>query len=310
MMSTLLLTTSLLLLLLSAYYNRVECFPLHTVVTTTKTTRRTTTTQQQQQQQQQQRKSNPLLSSKEENERNDDDDDTPPLAWDSNIDYDKEWPVDKSTTTPDPSTGWDALPKIPDSVDINKLGIDLTVDLEPLTDEQAKQLKNDASDVINKAIDAGIEDIERLRIKMNREIEASKKTMQFQSELEAKEQSSRLMNKIDAMTKDFLSSTENSRTSTKMAASASQAMENTGKGIEMGTWGVLKGNTVLASSGVVTTDTLLGSVENAKQKQQQKETAIPTPTSSSSSPSPSQQENSRIVLIADTKSVSDRQVDW
>jgi hypothetical protein len=183
------------------------------------------------------------------------------------------------------------------------------VDLEALTEEQAKQLKDDASDVINKAIDAGIQDIERLRIKMNREIEASKKAMQFQSELEAKEQSSRLMNKIDAMTKDFLSSTENSRTSTKLAASASQAMENTGKGIEMGTWGVLKGNTVLASSGVVTTDTLLGSVENAKQKQQ-KETATPTSSTSSSSSSLPRQENNRIVLIADTKSVSGRHGDW
>jgi hypothetical protein len=69
------------------------------------------------------------------------------------------------------------------------------------------------------------------------------------------------MNKIDAMTNNFLDSTKETRTSTKMAAAASRAMEGTNQGIEMGTWGTLGGRTVVASSGA----TLLRSVENAKQ---------------------------------------------
>jgi ribosomal protein S6 len=214
-------------------------------------------------------------------------------AWDADVDYEKEWPSDaaSSSMTPDPAAAWDALPNLPSDLKAGKLGIDLN--LEPLTKDQVDQLQREAQEVINKAIDAGIEDIERLRRKMNREIESSKRAMQFQSELEAKQQQQNLMDKIDRLTNDFLSANQDQRKSTKLAASASKAMEGTGRGIEMGTWGVLDGKTVLADDGG---GSLLGSVDNAKRQRQ-------NPTGNDPEQTQQQQQENRILVIADTKSV-------
>jgi hypothetical protein len=219
-------------------------------------------------------------------------------AWDSNVDYDAEWPQGSggkdgsSSAVPDPSTAWDALPNMPVDLDAEKLGIDLN--LEPLTQEQAQQLKQDASQVISDAIDAGIQDIERLRSRMNREIEASKRAMQLASDLEAKQQSEQLLKKIDKLTNSFLSSNEQERKSTQLAAAANRAMEGTGRGLEMGTWGVLNGRTVVAGETAAASSSLLGSVVNAVQqqdRQQQSETQEAV------------FQQNRILMIADTKQV-------
>ncbi|KAG7359963.1 hypothetical protein IV203_035061 [Nitzschia inconspicua] len=220
-------------------------------------------------------------------------------AWDAYVDYDAEWPqgsggkegLSSSSSIPDPTTAWDALPNMPAELDSEKLGIDLK--LEPLTQEQAQQLQEDASQVINDAIDAGIQDIERMRSRMNREIEASKRAMQLASDLEAKQQQEQLLNKIDKLTSSFLSSNEQERKSTQLAAAANRAMEGTGRGLEMGTWGVLNGRSVVAGDTAVASSSLLGSVVNAVQKQgrpQQQSNAVDT----------SSQQN-RILVIADTK---------
>jgi hypothetical protein len=217
-------------------------------------------------------------------------------AWDANVDYEKEWPeggTSPSATngrTPDPSTAWDDLPNMPSDLTTDKLGIDLK--LEPLTQREAEKLKADAQQVINKAIDDGIQDIEKLRQKMNREIQASKRALQFASELEAEQQQQQLMNKIDSITNSFLQQTEASRVSTQTAAAASRAMEGTGRGIEMGTWGVLDGKTVLAED-VGSSISLLGSVENAKKQGTNKSTKVTQP----------QPKENRILFIADTKQV-------
>jgi hypothetical protein len=210
-----------------------------------------------------------------------DDDSEGSGAWDENVDYDKEWPGgsnDKGgsggNSLPDPGTSWDTLPNRLDSdfmgSDANELlGIDLS--LEPLSAKDANRLRDDARKIVEEAIDAGVNDIEALKKKMKRELDASRQAMSLASDLEAKRQSELLMSKIDGLTGDFLKSTESSRTSTKMAAAASRAMEGTAatgmkaNGLEVGTWGVLGGRTVVADDERANSrgGGLLGSVGNA-----------------------------------------------
>ena len=228
-----------------------------------------------------------------------DDDNNGDKAWDGSVNYDEEWPDNSSSSSKsiDPATRWDDLPSTPDDFK-NKLGIDL--DLAPLTEEEAAALQQDAEQVINDAIADGIEDIERLRTKMKRELDKSRQATLMASELKAQQASEQLLSKIDQLTNDFLQDTQGTRESTKLAAKASKAMENSNKGIEMGTWGTLGGRTVLAEDSSSSSSSLLGSVENAKQKQQQQDDSI-SATDDEGSKQP--QEN-RILVIADTKQVS------
>jgi hypothetical protein len=211
------------------------------------------------------------------------DDSEKPGTWDENVDYDKEWPGgsnDKGSSDnggnslPDPGTSWDTLPNRLDSDFMGSdatelLGINLS--LEPLSAKEADKLRDDARKIVEEAIDAGINDIEALKKKMKRELDASRQAVSLASDLEAKRQSDILMSKIDGLTGNFLKSTEKTRTSTKMAAAASRAMEGTAatgmkaKGLEVGTWGVLGGRTVVADDDRANSrgGGLLGSMGNA-----------------------------------------------
>eukprot|EP00536_Pseudo-nitzschia_multiseries_P006765 jgi/Psemu1/296358/fgenesh1_pm.148_\ len=202
-----------------------------------------------------------------------DDDNKKPEAWDENVDYDKEWPDkggDSSNTLPDPGTSWDTLPN---KLNPDFLGNDATellginLELEPLSAEDADRLRNDARKIVEAAIDAGVNDIEALKKKMKRELDANRRAMSLASDLEAKRQTDQLMSKIDRLTGDFLKSTESTRKSTKMAAAASRAMEGTSKakGLEVGTWGILGGRTVVADDDIARSGGggLLGSMGNA-----------------------------------------------
>jgi len=203
--------------------------------------------------------------------------------WDADVEYDKEWPQQQAP--PDPSTAWDAIPNMPE---VSKLGIG--VSLQPLNQQEVADIKKEAEAIINSRIDESIQDIERLRKKMSKEMEQSRKIMQIASELEAKRKSDELMKKIDRLTGDFLDSTKQTRTATKMAAAASRAMDGTGKGVEMGTWGTLSGRTVVASG------SLLGSVDNAaKEMNGEKSTAA-------DGAAIARTEN-RIIVVADVKEV-------
>jgi hypothetical protein len=250
-------------------------------------------------------------------------------SWDANIDYDKEWPgsngssssgsssggdssssssSSNSNSIPDPGTSWDALPNLLNSDILGNdatelLGIDLS--LEPLSAKDADRLRTDARKIVEDAIDAGVNDIEDLKKKMNRELEASRRAVNLASELEAKRQSDMLMSKIDNLTGDFLKSSEKSRASTKMAAAASRAMEgssatgNKAKGLEVGTWGILDGRTVVADDDITrcSGNGLLGSFGNAIREAARSNDAVveeEEPVSSTVV-----QEN-RILIIADT----------
>ena len=229
------------------------------------------------------------------------DDKIPEEDWDANVDYDKEWKdtkggkdgSDNKFSNPDPATAWDDLPSSPD---LPVLGIDISLD--PISKEDAEAIKSEAKEVIEEQFQRGIDDIEKMRVKMNRELQASRKAMQLASELNARSQSEQLMNKIDKMTNNFLSSSEESRRTTKLAAAASQAMEGTGQGIEMGTWGTLGDRTVVADDSSIASSVLLGSVDNAVSQQGQQGTA-----SEDDNDSDQQSTKSRIIVVADTKQV-------
>jgi TolA-binding protein len=215
-------------------------------------------------------------------------------AWDANVDYEKEWPKDQAP--PDPSSAWDSLPNMPSSSSSSILGIGIS--LEPLSQEQAQEIKEEAKEIINSAISSGIEDIEKMRKRMTKDLEESRKIMQVASDLQAQQKSEERMQKIDKLTGTFLESTKETRATTKLAAAASRAMEGKYEGIELGTWGTLGGRTVVASGG----GTLLGSVENAKKKQS---TAVAgdDEESKSGAPEKAAPTENRIVTIADTKQV-------
>eukprot|EP00980_Cylindrotheca_fusiformis_P003043 scaffold713_cov131-Cylindrotheca_fusiformis.AAC.1 len=239
---------------------------------------------------------NMAISGQEEDDDDDDDDDDyddkDPPAWDADVDYEKELPASKARN-PDPATPWNDLSISPDDIDLlPKLGIDL--DVEPLSKEEAEELRQQARDIINKKFESGINDIERLRERMNREMKKSREAMNFASELNAQLRSEELRKKIDKLTGDFLDSTAPSRSSTKLAAAAARAMEGTGRGVEIGTWGTLDGRTVIAEG-------LLGSVEqNVKQQNQQEGGATLEENSELEGAVATVREN-RIFLVADTK---------
>lgn len=187
-------------------------------------------------------RSPPTRRSASNNNKDKEDDD----AWDDDVDYDKEFPSDPtSDKSPDPSLPWDEPRMEANSfLETGKLGIKL--DLGPISDKEAAEIKAAATEVINDAIAAGIDDIEKLREKMKKEIETQRKRLQLQSEWNSQKAQEKLLSKIDKMTDDFLSSNVATRKSTKLAAAADRSME--GRGSEMGSWGVLGNTAVVMNS--------------------------------------------------------------
>jgi hypothetical protein len=124
----------------------------------------------------------------------------------------------------------------------SKLGIDIGKMLNPLTPEEAEALKAEASELISDKIAQGIDDIEALRGELQKDLELQAKERILKSERNAQQASKQLLNKIDKLTDGFLSTTKETRESTKRAAAADAA--NQGKGIELGSWGTLGGASV------------------------------------------------------------------
>jgi hypothetical protein len=144
-----------------------------------------------------------------------------------------------------------------------KLGIDIGKMLAPLSDKDAAELKAAATEVINDAIADGIDDIETLRARMKLELQQTRANMAAESEKNTQRESDKLLSKIDALTDAFLSSTAQTRSSTKLAAEADKSMK--GKGVEMGTWGDLgDGTAVVTSMSSSGQSVLLGSVQAAQ----------------------------------------------
>ena len=223
----------------------------------------------------------PLSSSKNDNNNGSDD------AWDDDVDYDKEFPVDPTENkSPDPSLPWDEPSNAiagNSFLEAGKLGIKL--DLGPMSDKETAEIKAAATELINEAVAAGIDDIEALRKKMKQEVEESRKRLQLQSEWNSQKAQEQLLSKIDKMTDNFLSENAASRKSTKLAAAADRSMK--GRGSEMGSWGVL-GQSAVVMGGVTGGASPYSSSSSSDVAKEETKTAL------------APKEN-RIVVIADTK---------
>ena len=180
-----------------------------------------------------------------------------------------------------------------------KLGIELGAMLDPLSEKEAAELKAAATEIINDAIAEGLDDIDNLRQRMNREFEKKRASMAAASEFKTNQESAKLLNKIDALTNAFLEGTEATRQSTKLAAAADQAMQG-GVGVEIGAWGNVKGMAVATTAG----SSLLGSVENAAQQQQKKNLSSGGVNLATREDEPEEStstvQGNRILMLADT----------
>lgn len=138
------------------------------------------------------------------------------------------------------------------------LGINIGQQLNPLTPEQAAELKEEATQTINEAFGERIDEIASLKEQVRQDFARTKENLRYASDKRTKEQTEKLMGKIDRLSGDFLESTKETRIGTKLAASADQNM--VGKGIDIGSWGKIGGLDVLTTSSGGMSVGLLGSV--------------------------------------------------
>ena len=143
------------------------------------------------------------------------------------------------------------------------LGINIGSQLQPFTPEQAQSLKEEATQKINDAFNDRLQEIESMKQSIRQDFEESKKNLQYKSDLRTKEESEKLMKKIDTISNDFLKNNEVLRMGTKLAAKADlNNSKNGGMGLEVGSWGTINGLDVNLGGGMNTG--LLGSVASSK----------------------------------------------
>ena len=204
-----------------------------------------------------------------------------------------------------PGSAWDAVKstskqqqQLEESV---SLGIPDVSDL--LDSETAAELKEEAKRILDTKVQEGLDQLAKMRVELTKDIQAQKRAMERKSKARNAQEETKLLNKIDTIAGAFLRESEQLRESTKLAAAADAAME--GKGIELGSWGVVGGAavTTMATTGIgsdsSSTTVLLGSVENAKwQNQLQQGTGSESTGVAVLSPT-----ESRILIVADESSV-------
>jgi hypothetical protein len=204
-------------------------------------------------------RSHSLVSKRGSNEDNTDD-------WDGDVDYDQAFPPDEeeassSSSSLDPTLSWKPPSASNEESGELKLGIQIGRMLEPLSEKEAAELKAAATEIINDKVAEGLDDIDRMRARFKREVDQKRRQAQLASEFKAQRESERLMDKIDALTSNFLDKTEASRASTRLVAAADRS--NEGKAVEIGVWGNLDGVAVGTMSGSFSP--LLGSIQAAVQ---------------------------------------------
>jgi hypothetical protein len=139
-----------------------------------------------------------------------------------------------------------------------KLGINIGSMLNPMTEQDVMDIKMEATEMIQDVIAASIDDMEALRKDMQQELQQSNQERIRQNERNTRVAEKQLLSKIDALTDSFLSTTASSRTATKLAARADQAME--GQGLELGSWGIVNGRYV--TTGAAMGDSVVGKAKS------------------------------------------------
>lgn len=168
------------------------------------------------------------------------------------------------STTPDPSFDFDeGDTHDEDQEELVKsspsLGINIGAQLNPLSSEDVEMLRKEATEKINEAFADRLEELANVKEEVRKDFERSKEELKIASDRRAKEETARLMSKIDKISSDFLDKNEELRSGTKMAAMADKNME--GKGLEVGSWGRISGMNVLTSASSGMSLGVFGSVD-------------------------------------------------
>ena len=216
-------------------------------------------------------------------------DDSDDEAWDNDVDYDK----DEPTSTNNNPGGAPSL------------GINIGTQLEPLSEAQAQQLRDEATETINAACDERLDEIANMKEELRKDFEMSKENMRFASDLRAKEQTEKLMNKIDKISGDFLAQNEELRSGTKLAARADRNMA--GRGMEIGSWGKVGGVDVLTSGGKG--EGLLGSVSWGQMEMDDSDSGFSTESSIEVDTKVKGYDESRIMIVCDDKVSTRTEID-
>eukprot|EP00550_Attheya_septentrionalis_P001798 CAMPEP_0198282938 /NCGR_PEP_ID=MMETSP1449-20131203/2638_1 /TAXON_ID=420275 /ORGANISM="Attheya septentrionalis, Strain CCMP2084" /LENGTH=726 /DNA_ID=CAMNT_0043979357 /DNA_START=105 /DNA_END=2285 /DNA_ORIENTATION=+ len=166
----------------------------------------------------------------------------PPNEEEENDDDDDDDDEDMLGTDFDETKGVGDLPSLKnlgrprEQVNV-KLGINL--ELNPMSPEDAADLKAEATELINDAFAERLDEIAKLRQRFSREADRSAKAAGLNSELRAEKASRELQTKVDRLAGDFLSATQSTRASTKLAAQADRNNIKNSRGLEIGSWGRL-----------------------------------------------------------------------
>lgn len=171
---------------------------------------------------------------------NDEDVDDDPDAWDSPEDY-EDFGMDATSESKDSQQDGFSTPN---------LGIDIGSQLNPLTEAEAAELRAEGAQAIEDAFASRLGEIEDLKASVRKDFERSREALSYASDLRAKEETDKLMSKIDKLSGDFLASNEELRMGTKAAADADQRMGAKGVGLEVGSWGVDSFGRVVVTSSI------------------------------------------------------------
>jgi hypothetical protein len=169
------------------------------------------------------------------------------------------------STTPDPSWDFDEddIHEEDDEEELVKstpsLGINIGSQLNPLSSEDVEILRKEATEKINEAFADRLEELANVKEEVRKDFERSKEELKIASDRRAKEETAKLMSKIDKISSDFLDKNEELRSGTKMAAMADKNM--VGKGLEVGSWGRISSMNVLTSVSGGMSVGVLGSVD-------------------------------------------------
>ena len=163
------------------------------------------------------------------------------------------------------------------------------------TEEEMEELRAQIKEeIVDASIEADLKAIDKLKQTLAEEAVASKKRMSEASQLNAQYTKQNLLEKIDAMTDEFLNSNKDFRDATKRIAAADQMAATSGRGVDWGSWGTVGGlDVVVGESSDM--GRLLGSVDSARRRGEV--------MSSDADGKPIVSEN-RIMVVSDEQKVS------
>lgn len=161
------------------------------------------------------------------------------------------------------------------------------------SEEEMEEIRAQFKDDLDAIVDADLEKINKARQDLAEYAIFSKKRIDDATKLNAQYEKQNLLERIDALTDDFLNSNKDFRDATKRIAAADQMAGTSGRGVDWGSWGTVGGlDVVVGESGDM--GRLLGSVDSARRRGE---------VSSEADSAPVAPEN-RIMVVCDEQKAS------